>query len=42
VSDLQVLYAVGRDLANSNDWPNWYKGNEFRAIRDKEMAGKGM
>ncbi len=27
-------------LANSDAWPNWYKGNEFRAIRDKEMAAK--
>jgi Zn-dependent M28 family amino/carboxypeptidase len=40
VSDLQVLYAVGRDLANSNDWPNWYEGNEFRAARDKSIAGR--
>ncbi|HSC18863.1 MAG TPA: M28 family peptidase [Rhizomicrobium sp.] len=39
VSDLQVLYAVGNRLANSNDWPNWYEGNEFRAARDKSMAG---
>jgi Zn-dependent M28 family amino/carboxypeptidase len=40
VSDLQVLYAVGNHLANSNDWPNWYEGNEFRAIRDKSIAGR--
>jgi Zn-dependent M28 family amino/carboxypeptidase len=41
VSDLQVLYAVGNRLANSNDWPNWYEGNEFRAVRDKSLQGKG-
>ena len=40
VSDLQVLYTVGNRLANSNDWPDWYEGNEFRAIRDKSMAGR--
>jgi Zn-dependent M28 family amino/carboxypeptidase len=40
ISDLQVLYGVGRDLANSDQWPNWYPGNEFRAIRDRTMAGK--
>jgi Zn-dependent M28 family amino/carboxypeptidase len=40
VSDLEVLYAVGSRLANSNDWPNWYEGNEFRAARDKSLAGK--
>jgi Zn-dependent M28 family amino/carboxypeptidase len=40
VSDLEVLYAVGNRLASSNDWPNWYEGNEFRAIRDQSMAGR--
>ena len=40
ISDLQVLYAMGRGLANSKDWPNWYPDNEFRAIRDKSLAGK--
>jgi Zn-dependent M28 family amino/carboxypeptidase len=40
VSDMEVLYAVGNRLANSNDWPNWYEGNEFRAVRDKSLAGK--
>jgi Zn-dependent M28 family amino/carboxypeptidase len=40
VSDLQALYEFGNGLANSDAWPNWYKGNEFRAARDREMAGK--
>ncbi|HTK80455.1 MAG TPA: M28 family metallopeptidase [Rhizomicrobium sp.] len=40
ISDLQVLYAVGRYLANSGQWPNWYEGNEFRSIRDRAMAEK--
>ncbi|MBS0275443.1 MAG: M28 family peptidase [Proteobacteria bacterium] len=40
VSDLDALYTVGDEIANSDAWPNWYKGNEFRAIRDKTMAGK--
>ena len=39
VSDLDVLYTFGDELANSDKWPDWYKDNEFRAIRDKEMAG---
>jgi hypothetical protein len=34
VEDLKVLYAFGETLANSDQWPNWYKGNEFRAIRE--------
>jgi Zn-dependent M28 family amino/carboxypeptidase len=37
VEDLKALYQVGETLANSTQWPNWYPGNEFRAIRDKEM-----
>ncbi|MBL6852793.1 MAG: M28 family peptidase [Alphaproteobacteria bacterium] len=39
IDDLQALYALGDKLANSDRWPNWYKDNEFRAIRDKSMAG---
>jgi hypothetical protein len=40
VSDLDALYTLGDELANGDDWPNWYKDNEFRAVRDKSMAGK--
>ena len=40
VDDLQVFYAVGMKLANSDTWPNWYKDSEFRATRDKTMGGK--
>ncbi|MHA6205459.1 M28 family metallopeptidase [Dyella soli] len=32
--DLQILYTLGSDLANSNTWPNWSKDSEFRAARD--------
>jgi len=32
--DLQLLYTVGSDLANSDRWPNWDKASEFRAARD--------
>jgi len=40
VSDLDVLYTFADTLANSDAWPNWHPGNEFRAARDKSMAGK--
>jgi Zn-dependent M28 family amino/carboxypeptidase len=40
VSDLDALYSVGEQIVNSDAWPNWYEGNEFRAIRDREMSGK--
>jgi Zn-dependent M28 family amino/carboxypeptidase len=39
VADLKVLYAFGNALANSDAWPNWYAGNEFRAARDRSRAG---
>lgn len=38
VEDLDALYRVGRGLAESEQWPNWYPGNEFRAIRDAARA----
>jgi Zn-dependent M28 family amino/carboxypeptidase len=36
--DLGILYAVGRDLADSGDWPNWSRDSEFRAARDASSA----
>jgi Zn-dependent M28 family amino/carboxypeptidase len=36
--DLQVLYSVGSDLANSDQWPNWSRDSEFRATRDASAA----
>jgi len=32
--DLQLLYTVGRDLADSKAWPNWSSDSEFRGARD--------
>jgi hypothetical protein len=40
VQDLDALYTFGDELANSDAWPDWYAGNEFRTIRDKSMAAK--
>ena len=34
VDDVQLLYQVGRNLANSTKWPGWKEGSEFKAIRD--------
>ena len=36
--DLQLLYTVGSDLANSDRWPNWGEASEFRAARDATAA----
>jgi Zn-dependent M28 family amino/carboxypeptidase len=37
VQDLDALYGVGRTLAGSEQWPNWYEGNAFRSAHDKLM-----
>jgi len=40
VQDVKLLYAVGRDLADGTDWPNWYESAEFRNARDASRAGE--
>jgi len=40
VEELQLAYAIGRELADSEAWPNWYPTAEFRAVRDKSRAGR--
>lgn len=37
--DAQALFEVGLRIANSQDWPTWYPGNEFEAIRKESLAG---
>jgi Zn-dependent M28 family amino/carboxypeptidase len=41
VEDLVLFFNIGKRLADSNDWPQWFEGNEFRAIRDASLAGSG-
>ena len=36
--DLAALYSVGLKIATSDDWPTWYPGNEFEAIRQASLA----
>ena len=38
VEDLDLLFAVGLDLADGGRWPNWYEGNPFKAARDAQRA----
>ncbi|HEX5487986.1 MAG TPA: M28 family metallopeptidase [Rhodanobacteraceae bacterium] len=37
VEDTQALYEVGRELAGSDQWPQWNKDSEFRARREKML-----
>ena len=32
--DVQLLYGVGRWLAEGRNWPKWASGNEFEAVRE--------
>ncbi len=34
VQDLRLYFDIAQELGNSTAFPNWYEGNEFRAIRD--------
>jgi Zn-dependent M28 family amino/carboxypeptidase len=40
IEDLALNYQMGRTLAESSNWPNWYPSAEFRGIRDKSRGGK--
>lgn len=31
--DIELWFAIGLTVADSDAWPDWYEGNEFRAIR---------
>ncbi len=38
MSDLELFYRIGRMLAESDSWPNWNPGDEFKATRDADCA----
>jgi len=37
-ADVGLYYRLGRALADSQAWPNWYPDDEFRRIRDASCA----
>ena len=40
IEDLNVYYKVGRDLADSRDWPQWKSGSEFAPARATSEASR--
>lgn len=36
ISDLELVFRVGKRLAYSDRWPAWKQGSEFKAIREKK------
>jgi Zn-dependent M28 family amino/carboxypeptidase len=37
LEDMKLFFRTGLDVANSDAWPNWKEGAEFKAIRDAQM-----
>ncbi|MCH8327425.1 MAG: M28 family peptidase [Candidatus Marinimicrobia bacterium] len=35
---LKITFDIGYTLSNQTKWPNWYKNDEFRPIRDESRA----
>ncbi len=33
--DMDLFFFLGSELANNQQWPNWYQGNAFKAERDR-------
>ncbi|MEO8175747.1 MAG: M28 family peptidase [Sphingomicrobium sp.] len=40
--DAALLHSLGLRLANSREWPNWSDDSEFRSVRDKSAADRGV
>ena len=36
--NVKAFYALGEKLANSDVWPAWKDGSEFKAVREKSLA----
>ena len=41
IADLRLFYRLGRTLADSEAWPNWYPQDEFRRVRDESCVAAG-
>jgi Zn-dependent M28 family amino/carboxypeptidase len=39
LEDMEMYFKTGLDIANSDDWPNWKEGTEFRSARDAQING---
>ena len=40
IRDAQLIHAVAERLGNSEDWPNWAEGSEFKALRDASAEAR--
>jgi Zn-dependent M28 family amino/carboxypeptidase len=40
--DVDLLYRIGLELADSRRWPEWYAASEFKAIRDASASARPL
>lgn len=40
LQDIDLMYDIGHDLANSTRWPEWKAGSEFKALREASAAAR--
>ncbi len=40
VRDAQLIHAVAERLGNTEEWPNWAEGSEFKALRDASAEAR--
>jgi len=38
MEDMKMFFQTGLDVANSDDWPEWKEGTEFKSTRDAQMS----
>ncbi|TDR23490.1 M28 family metallopeptidase [Marinicella litoralis] len=38
VEDLRLYFLTGLEIVNSQDWPEWNQGTEFKTVRDEQRA----
>jgi Zn-dependent M28 family amino/carboxypeptidase len=38
MEDMKTFFRTGLSVANSEDWPNWSEGTEFKATRDAQLS----
>jgi len=36
--DIELYFGIGLEVADSDSWPEWYEGNEFRATRERSLS----
>jgi len=36
--DIELYFGIGLAVADSDTWPEWYEGNEFKAVREHSLS----